>query len=448
MPNCGFLGELSGAHRGHSRSTPGPLLASWVMASEVHAIGSALLVWCAIAFGPVLLGGHAKGEQASSGGADQGWPCWRGLRRDGISAERGLNWAWAAGGPKVLWKASVGKGFSSFAVARARAYTVGNSDDADTIFCLDTETGKEIWKHSYACPLQPLSYEGGPSATPGIDNGKVFTISKSGHCLCLDAVTGRVLWSRDFDAPPTTKQDYRVWWGFAGSPLIIGDRLILAVGWGGAALDKATGRVIWDNGPGRPGYSSPVPFQRGAEQALAFLSGHEIVTVRYHDGGVLARLPWRTTWDQNAPDVIVAEQKLFVTTGHGVGCALFDIAPATPVQLWRNKNLRSRLGSPVLWDGRVFGFDDHRLVCLDWNTGETRWATDDTRQGSLIIADGKIIALQEDGTLLIAEACSESFRPLNKAQVLDGRCWTSPVLSGGRLFLRNAEGTVACLDVR
>ncbi|HPA18682.1 MAG TPA: PQQ-binding-like beta-propeller repeat protein [Verrucomicrobiae bacterium] len=418
------------------------------MSYPTETPSSTLHAWCAIAFCLALSGGHARGEQASRGGGGYDWPCWRGPHRNGISAERGLNWAWAPEGPRVLWKASVGKGFSSFAITRGKAYTLGNTGNADTIFCLDAETGKEIWKHSYPCPLQPLSYEGGPSATPAIDNGKAFTISKSGHCLCLDAATGRIVWSKDFDPPPTTKQDYRVWWGFAGSPLIMGDRLILAVGSAGAALDKATGRVAWDNGPGRPGYSSPVPFQRGPEQALAFLSGHEIVTVRANDGGVLARVPWRTTWDQNAPDVIVAAQKLFVSTGHGVGCALFDIAPAIPLQLWRNKNLRSRLSTPVLWKGHLYGFDDNRLACLDWNTGETRWTADDTRQGSLIIADEKLIALQEDGTLLVAGASGEGYRPLIKARVLDGRCWTSPVLSGGRIFVRNAEGAVACLDLR
>lgn len=409
-----------------------------------HLLGRGAIVFLLASVGA----GAFAAQENPTAAADRDWPCWRGADRNGISHERGLHWEWGAGGPRVAWKASVGKGFSSFAVAQGRAYTMGNLDDVDTVFCLDAETGKEIWKHSYPCPLQPLSYEGGPSATPAVDGGRVYTISKSGHCLCLEATTGLILWSRDFDAPPTTKQDYRVWWGFAGSPLVLGDRIIFAIGTAGVAMDKLTGRVLWDNGPGRPGYSSPVPFDRGPEQCLAFLSGHEIVTARARDGIISARIPWRTTWDQNAPDLIVADQKLFVSTGHGVGCALFDLAAENPPQIWRNKNLRSRFGTPVLWKNHLFGFDDNRLVCLDWITGETRWAAEDTRQGSLIIADEKLVALQESGVLLIAETSDAAYKPLLKAQVLGGRCWTSPAPSNGRILIRNAEGDVVCLDVR
>ena len=121
--------------------------------------------------------------------------------------------------------------------------------------------------------------------------------------------------------------------------------------------------------------------------------------------------------------------------------------PGKPVEVWRNKNMRTYLGTCVLWKGALYGFDDKQLRCLDWQTGEVRWTRPETGLGSLILADGKLIALQENGTLLVVEATAEACRILAQARVLSGRCWTVPALAGGRLFLRNAVGDVLCVDV-
>lgn len=376
------------------------------------------------------------------------WPGWRGPSRNGISPETGLQWSWPAEGPKVLWKGAVGRGFSSFAVVQGRVYTLGNQDNTDTVFCLEAATGRELWRYAYPCPLDPLAHEGGPGSTPAVQNDRVYTVSKAGHLFCLETAGGRVIWSAKLEAPPTTKEDYKVWWGFHGSPLVSGDRILLAAGAAGMAWDKASGKVVWDNGPGRSGYSSPVLFSAGAEPAFAFLSGHEIVAGEVKSGRVLWKTPWRTTWDQNASDILVAENQLFVSTGHGVGCALFDLASGKPVEVWRNKNLRSELSTAVLWKGCLYGYDEKRLTCLDWRTGAVKWALADSRQGSLCLADGKLIALEENGLLRIVEATGEACKPLAAAPILGGRCWTVPVLADGRLFARNALGEVVCLNLQ
>jgi len=376
------------------------------------------------------------------------WPGWRGPMRTGVSTETDLNWAWGAAGPKVLWKASAGKGFSSFAVAAGRAYSLGNRDDVDTVFCWDAETGRELWRHSYPCALDPLSYEGGPSATPAVDGDRVYTLSKSGHAFCLEAGSGKVIWTRTFAAPERTKEDYRVWWGFAGSPLVLADRLVLAVGTAGTALDKLTGKTLWESGSGRPGYSSPVPFTQGQQACLALASGHEVVAVDTQTGQVLWRLPWRTTWDQNAADVIVAGGRLLVSSGHGVGGALFDVTSVPPAQLWRNTDLRNEIGSSVLWQGHVYGYDFRQLRCLDWENGRVVWAAPESSLGTVMVADGKVIALEQTGRLVVFEATAAACKPLAQAQTLGGRCWSAPALAAGRLFVRNATGDVVCLDLR
>ncbi len=381
-----------------------------------------------------------------AGAAD--WPGWRGAARNGISSETDLDWQWPPEGPKILWKGSVGTGFSCVTVAAGRAYTLGNRENVDTVFCLDAETGSELWRHSYPCRLDPKAYEGGPMATPAVDGDRVYTISKFGHCLCLNAQTGAVIWSAQFEPPPWTEEDYKVWWGYAGSILVLEDRLILPVGTAGLAMDKLSGKILWDNGPGYSGYSSPILFEIERQPCFAFVSGHEIVAAAVADGQVRWKIPWKTTWDQNASDVIIADGKLFVSTGHGVGCGLFDLSTGSPVELWRNKNMRTYLSTCILWKGALYGFDDKQLRCIDWQTGEVRWTGPKQGLGSLILAEDRLLALHEDGTLQLIEATSDAYKPLAQAKVLDGRCWSAPALANGRLFLRNAAGDLICLDLR
>jgi len=356
---------------------------------------------------------------------------------------------WPEAVPQVLWEAEVGHGFSSFAVAGGRIFTMGNSDDQDSVYCFDAATGEVLWKHTYACPREPLSYEGGPSSTPLVDGGRVYTLSKFGHCYCLSAQTGGVLWERKFERSTAGSDDYRVDWGFAGSPLVVGEKLILPIGTAGLALDKTTGQTLWDNGPGRSGYSSPVPCTLLGREAFILLSGHEIVGVDSGSGEVLWKIPWKTTWDQNAADVIVDGDRLFSSTGHGVGCAQFDLSVNPPGVIWQSKSMRNYLNSSVLWDGSLYGFTEEKrqLMCLDWESGDVRWSQEGLGQGSLILVDGKLVILGERGKLVIAEATPEAYRPLAEAEILSGRCWTAPAFADGRLYARNATGEVVCVQM-
>ena len=394
----------------------------------------------------VILAGTASARGEGKASAD--WPGWRGPERNGVAAAGDWKPVWTAS-PKILWKASVGKGFSSLAAVGDRVYTMGNQDDTDNVFCLDAATGKVLWKHSYHCSLTPLAYEGGPSATPVVDGQRAYTLSKSGHLFCLDSRSGKVVWSKKFELALRKEGDYHVDWGYAASPLVLGEKLIVSVGWAGMALNKNDGTVLWDNGLGRPGYSSPVPFVRDGRPYLAMLVARGAVAVEAERGKIAWTIPWRTTWDQNAPDVVVFDQKLFVSTGHGVGCALFDIAGDSPKELWRNKSMRNELSSSVLWKGFLYGFDNNRLACLDAQTGKGQWSAPGLGRGSLIAVNGYLIVLGEKGNMVIAPATQESYRPLGDAwPVLAGRCWTAPAFSRGRLLVRDAEGNVACLDLR
>jgi len=377
------------------------------------------------------------------------WPRWRGPDGNGISKETGWSAKWPAEGPKALWKAKVGIGFASFAVSNGRVYTTGNTNDTDTIFCFDANTGKELWKHSHPEKLDPKYYEGGTSATPTVDGDRVYALSKQGLLFCLDAAKGAVIWSKDMAKELKAKLPT---WGFAGSVFIEGDLALLNVGTAGAALDKKTGKVIWSSGPEEAGYSTATTFDLRGERCVALAGKENIFTVRFKDGKELWRHPWKTGYDVNAADPIVSGEVMFISSGYGHGCALLDISATPPKVIWENKILRSHLSPAVLIAGYLYGSDDDcyrpnaTFKCVELKTGEVKW-TEKTGFVSLMAADGKLIVLNARGELLAVEATPEAFKPISRAQVLGGKCWTTPVLANGKIYCRNAAGDVVCLDV-
>lgn len=376
---------------------------------------------------------------------DTDWPRWRGANYDGISTETGWFGGWAKAGPKRLWEASVGTGFSSFAVANGRVFTMGNVKDVDTVFCFDAKTGKEIWKKSYACPVDPNNYEGGPGATPTVDGSFVYTLSKRGHAFCFDAAKGKIIWSKNL------VKDFGVkvpGWGFAGSPLVQGKLVILNAGSAGLALEKTTGKLVWHNGKEAAGYATAAPFTMNGKKLVAIFGAKAIVAVQPDTGKEVWRHPWQTSYDVNAATPIVSGDKVFISSGYGKGCAMLRMTKGAEPVVWQNKNMRNHFGSCVLWQGHLYGFDGSRLRCLDARNGKVKWTKKGLGKGTLMVADGKLIILSDKGRLLIASASADGYRALAHAKILKGRCWTVPVLAGGRLYARNAKGDVVCLELK
>jgi outer membrane protein assembly factor BamB len=372
------------------------------------------------------------------------WPNYRGPDHNGISKETGWSTQWPANGPKVLWKAKVGFGFASFAVANGRTYTTGNADNTDTIFCFDANTGKEIWKRSYPAPLDPKSYQGGTSATPTVDDDRVYTVSKRGIVQCLGAADGKEIWTKNLQEELGAKIPG---WGFAGSVLIQGKLAILNFGTAGTALDKQTGKVVWSSGPEEAGYSTPIPFMAGGEPAVMFTIKQNVVAVKVKDGQELWRFPWKTQYDVNAADPILNGSKVFVSSGYNHGGGVFDVSAKPPREIWQSKDMRNKVASSVLWQGHIYGMDESQFRCLDFNTGEVKWTDKVTGMGALMLADGKLIVLSENGELLVAEASPAGFKPISRAQVLGKTCWAAPVLSNAKIYCRNGGGDVVCVDV-
>jgi hypothetical protein len=373
------------------------------------------------------------------------WPNWRGPRHDGISTETGWRTNWPADGPKVLWRAEVGVGFSSFAVADGRAFTMGNAGGKDTVWCFDAETGEVLWSHSYPCPLMSKYYEGGTHSTPTVHGGKVYTFSKTGQVLCLAAADGKVLWARDLRENLGLKVPT---WGFASSVRIVDDLAVVNAGSAGVAMNKDDGRIVWKSGETPSGYATPVVFDAGGKQGLLIFAEKSLTAVEAKTGNPLWSHRWQTRHDVNAADPIVINGRVFISSGYNRGCALLGVGRGGAKTVWENRNMRNHFNSCVLLDGYLYGFDESQLRCLDAETGKVAWTERGYGKGSLMAADGKLIVLAERGKLAVGEASPKGFRPTAEAKVLGGKCWSTPVLANGRIHARNAAGDVVCVDVR
>jgi len=372
------------------------------------------------------------------------WPQWRGPTRDGISAEK-FNGTQVA----KAWEAEIGTGFSSFTIADGRVYTTGHADSKDTVFCFDAATGKEVWKHTYAADLGDKYYEGGTSATPTLEAGKAYHLSRWGNLMCFDAATGKIVWEKNIQEE--TEADIPDW-GFAGSPLAHGDLLILNVGKAGTAVEKATGKLVWKSDTNNAGYCTPYPITVNGREQVVLSSGRAYKGVDPASGKELWEHAWTTSYGVNAADPVLSGTKLFVSSGYNKGCALLELASAEPQELWRNRLMKNQFNSSVLIEGHLYGIDGDEnktavLKCLEFETGTEKWAEPSTGFGALMAADGKLIIITAKGELVIAKASAEKFEVISRNQVLEGRCWSAPVLANGKLYVRNAAGKMLCLAV-
>jgi len=386
----------------------------------------------------------ALATTAAVGASGVDWYRWRGPDLNGISKETGWNAQWPAEGPKQLWKASVGTGFSSFSVSQGRVYTMGNANNNDTIFCLEAATGKVLWQHSYPCPLDAKNFEGGPCATPTVADGRVYTFSRKGEVFCLDAAKGSVIWSKNLNKElgleiPT--------WGCASSALVEGSMVVVNMGSAGVALDPTSGKVVWVSAKTPGAYATPVPVTIGGDRCLAIMSCQSLIAVKAAGGQQVWSYSWKTSYDVNAADPVLDGDKLFISSGYNHGGSVLKFTGQGAEKVWENKNIRNHFNTCVLWQGHLYGPDDSGLRCLAFDTGDLKWTYGAFGKGSLMVADGKLVALSEKGELIIAEPAPAEFKPISRAKVLTGKCWTMPVLSNGHIYCRNAVGDVVCLDV-
>jgi len=374
-----------------------------------------------------------------------------------VSADSGWTDRWPAAGPKVAWKADVGIGASSVAVVGNRVFTMGadKEKNEDVVWCLDADNGRVLWQFTYPCKFDARQFEGGPASTPTVDGSLVYTLGYLGQVHCLDIRDGRVVWHKhlvdDFGGRYSS-------WKYAGSPLVAGNLAIFDTGGNGnstVALDKATGRKVWGAGDDLAGYATPIPFQHGDRRGVLVFKARAMVALELAAGRELWRIVWKTNYDANASTPTVVGDKLFISTGYGgsrARGALFQLGEGEPRQIWLNQDLETKMNSAVAYGGYVYGISEKsrgQLMCFDMRDGAVVWTEHGfAPYGTLMIADGKLVVLDETGTLVIADATSEGYHELARAKVLDSRSWVMPVLASGRIYAKSNLGELVCLDVR
>lgn len=380
------------------------------------------------------------------------WPSWRGPDRNGISKETDWSSNWGAAGPAKLWTANVGIGFAAVAVSEGRVFTSGWADGQDTVRCLDAGTGKVLWTHSYPEILGNKMYEGGPNATPVVGSDKVFTVSKTGHAFCFEAATGKVRWDVDLGKKVGAKLSD---WGVSGSPVLVdSSTLLIAYGPSGVALEVETGRLLWDSGKGKDmTFAAPVIADVGGQPAALLFMSEELVAVNPKDGRKLWTSKFGQGYRTHCSDPVVVGDRVFISSGDDGG-ELLKVSGKSAERVWKNKNLSTFTGTAVLVGGVLYGHEtagykgaNQELRCVDLETGAVKWGEKGFGQGSIIAAGDRLIVLSDKGELSVIRANAEKFELLARAQVIGGKCWTTPVLANGHIYVRNAKGEVVCLDV-
>ena len=399
------------------------------------------------------------------------WPQYRGPNLDGSTSEK-IASKWPAGGPKVVWKAATPTGFSSFAVAGGKAFTqiTRDADGAprEVAVALDANTGKEVW----AFPVGGNAYghnggnagakgnDGGdgPRSTPTVVGGKVYVLSSDLALFCLDANTGKQVWTHDLIKEFAGRN---ITWKNAASPVVDGNFVYVAGGGAGQSLlafNKDTGALAWKSQDEKMTHSTPVVATiLGAKQVI-FFTQSGLVSVGATDGKLLWKAPYRFNVS-TAITPVVAGDMVYCSAGYGVGGGAFKISKAGAAfkadQLWQtpgDKEVANHWSTPVYKDGHLYGMFQFKeygsgpLKCVELATGKVKWSQPGFGPGNVILLGDQILALSDAGDIVVAEATTAGYKELSRAKAVGGKCWSTPVVSNGRVYVRSTK-EAACLDV-
>jgi hypothetical protein len=401
---------------------------------------------------------------ASVQSANADWPHLRGPNYDGVSSETGIADTWPRGGPPRLWTRELGQGHSGFIVAEGRVYTQRQTLAGQYLLCLDPDNGQTNWQTRYDWAWQPKGAYPGPYATPTWYRGKIYYASPTGLVGCMDAATGALLWSLNV----REKFDGKGYgFGYAATPLLLEGRMIPPVGGPGAslvALDAHDGATIWTAGSDAASYCPALPILFNGRVLIVGYLENALVLVDAATGKLWHRQSLSVGYDEHSAWPIYQEPYLFLASPFRVPAIRLQLNSGLAEALvcqpnWTSRELGNDIVSSVLYEGHLYGFDlkqaqasKHRasrgtFKCLDWGTGKVCWATDQVGQASVLAVDGKLLLLNDSGSLILARADPTEYRELARTQIFEDEiCWTPPTLWNGRLFVRSPTQAV-CLFV-
>jgi outer membrane protein assembly factor BamB len=392
----------------------------------------------------------------TGGQSDPGidWPQWQGPDRTGLSKETGLLREWPASGPPIVWSASnLGGGYGSIAVKGDRVYLQGLKGSTSIVSALNRADGKSVWSKTIG-PSASNDQGDGPRGTPTVDGDRLYVLTENGDLACLKT-DGTAVWQRNI------LRDFggrNLRWLISESPLVDGNNVIVTPGGRGAgmvALDKMTGKTVWTSKElsDTAGYASPIVADVQGVRTLMTLTSNAGVGVRASDG----KLMWH--YERAANDVanittpIFFDNKVFYTSAYDTGGALLGLSAQNgevkATEIYFTRNMKNHHGGVVLVNGYLYGFNDSILTCLEFATGKQMWRDRSVGKGAVTYADGHLYLQGENNVVGLAEASPNGYVEKGRFSIADQGLpsWAHPVVSGGRLYVRN-QGTLAAYDIK
>jgi len=385
------------------------------------------------------------------------WTQWRGSNRDLIVTGEKLMAAWPAGGPQRLWQVELpGDGYSEPILAAGTLYITGNEGDkknrAGHFYALDPKTGGIRWQTEYA-PEWSASFECART-TPTFSDGRLYLVGGLGHVVCLDAKSGKIVWSVDALAKFAGRN---ITWGLADNPLVYDGKVICQPGGPDAAvvaLDAKTGDVAWKSaGLGeRSAYCSPALLTlNGRQQVVTMLESH-VVGLDAQTGQPLWTHPFRNEYavHPNTP-VLCGKDRLFLSAGYSYGSEVIEISGGAAKSVWRDQTTGNHFQGAAFYRGRIFSaggpkMNDERFACLDPATGKVVYFVAGAKKPSFCITPVGVITYDEKGgSVMLVDVGPDAHKVISsfKIDYGNGPHWSSPVVSDGVLYLRHGKGLAA-----
>jgi len=402
---------------------------------------------------PLLLFAALSDIQAQSD-----WAQWGGPKRDFTTTSKGLAATWPATGPKQLWTRPLGAGHSAILASGNTLYTMYSVGDQEVVIALAAETGKTIWEYKYDAPAAGMNFEAGvgPHSTPLLVDNMLYTVGATGKLFALDKKSGQVAWSHDLWKDYGGRKMDR---GYSCSPLAYKNTIILTLGGREnqtlIAFNQKDGTVAWKNGSLDMSPSSPILINvHGQEQLVAFL-GKVVAGIDPNNGNLLWSHPHVTEWGLNITmPVWGSDNLLFISSAYSGGSRVLKLTQkdgkTTAEELWFHRRMRVHHGTAIRIGDYVYGssgdFGPAFFAAVNVKTGEIAYQDRTFPKSNFVLADGKLIILDEDGNLALATATPTELKVISKVSVLKNLAWTVPTLVGTKLYLRDRR-TITALDL-
>lgn len=369
-------------------------------------------------------------------------PQFYGPNRDGIILGAALARDWKASPPKLLWKQPIGLGWTAFSVVGGRAYTQEQRGDDELVTCYELASGKPVWTHENHVRFVEWQGGDGPRATPTVVGDRLFAMGATGILDCLDALTGKLVWSRDVLKENHAKN---LTWGTSSSPLVYDDRVVVTAGEGDAsilAFNKDTGAPLWKSGTDKASYSSPILATLAGKRVIVSLNSGSFTLSDAASGELLLQETWKPgTFPKAAQPVLLDGDRLFFTAGYGYGCVMVRIkannGKLEVETLWTNNKLKAQFNSVAAREGHFYGLDDGSLACVDISDGTRKWKEGRFGSGQSLMVDDLILIQAEAGQVVLVEARADGYHELCRFDALSSKTWNHPVLAGRYLLVRN-----------